>query len=81
MPVSLQQKHDVAIGDDLGRPVVELATATRVAKQKLFELRAQTQVRAGKSAIVRKHGSRKGLRITKKKTLVAPPPQQDLLDF
>ena len=81
MPISLQQQHGVDVGKDLGQPVVDLATATRVAKQKLFELRAQKQVRAGKSAIVRKHGSRKGIRTTRKQAPIVQPPQQDLLDF
>ena len=41
-------------------PLVDLETATRVAKDRLHSLRREPQVRAGKAAIVEKHASRKG---------------------
>ena len=64
-------------------PIVDLETATRIAKQKLFERRAQPEVLAEKSAVLVKHGSRKrpANRIKPK----AVPPQtassQQPLDF
>jgi hypothetical protein len=60
-----------------------LESAIRIAKQKLFERRAQPEVLAEKTAVLVKHGSRKrpGNR-TKSKTV---PPQtassQHTLDF
>jgi len=42
-------------------PLVELEAATRAAKDRLHSLRRTPEVRAGKAAIVEKHGSRKGL--------------------
>ena len=43
----------------LTQPIVELAQATREAKQKLHARRQQDAVKAGKSAVVQKHASRK----------------------
>jgi deoxyribodipyrimidine photo-lyase len=40
-------------------PLVDLAAATRIAKDRLHSLRRDPQVRAGKAAIVDKHASRK----------------------
>jgi deoxyribodipyrimidine photo-lyase len=64
-------------------PIVDLETATRIAKQKLFERRAQPEVLAEKSAVLVKHGSRKRpASRTKSKSV---PPQtassQHTLDF
>ena len=39
--------------------LVDLEQATRTAKTRLHSLRAQPEVKAGKAAIVERHGSRK----------------------
>jgi deoxyribodipyrimidine photo-lyase len=44
---------------DIAQPLVDLDVATRQAKARLFALKALPEVRAAKSAIVEKHGSRK----------------------
>lgn len=41
-------------------PPVDLPTATRAAKDRLYSLRRQPEVRAARAAIVDKHGSRQG---------------------
>ena len=61
MPDSVQAACGVAVGTDIAMPVCDLDNATRLAKQAVFDLRAQPDVRAAKSAIVKKHGSRKQL--------------------
>ena len=60
MPPDVQRACGVEVGVDIPIPVVELDTATREAKARLFAVRAQPQVRAAKRAIVEKHGSRQG---------------------
>ena len=60
MPPDVQRACGVEVGVDIPIPVVELETATREAKARLFAVRAQPQVRAAKRAIVEKHGSRQG---------------------
>jgi deoxyribodipyrimidine photo-lyase len=47
---------------DIPVPLVDLAQATREAKARVHALRAQPAVRAARSAIVDKHGSRGPLR-------------------
>jgi deoxyribodipyrimidine photo-lyase len=65
MPLTLQQHLNLKVGKgdefDIPEPVVNLQTSTREAKAKLHGLRAQPQVKAGKAAIVEKHGSRANL--------------------
>ena len=60
MPESLRQHYALSCLE-LPTPPVELEQALREAKVKLFARRADAQVQAQKSAIVRKHGSRKRL--------------------
>ena len=81
MPHSLQVQHNVYVGKDLSVPIVELEASTRVAKQKLYALRAQPHVRATKREVVHKHGSRKRVAPVKQKTVSAPADQQHTLDF
>ncbi len=81
MPHSLQVQHNVYVGKDLSVPIVELEASTRVAKQKLYALRAQPHVRATKREVVHKHGSRKRIAPVKQKTVSAPAGQQHTLDF
>ena len=57
-----QQLHlnaDVQAGADITQPLVELAQATREAKQRLHARRQNAEVKAGKKAVVDKHASRK----------------------
>jgi deoxyribodipyrimidine photo-lyase len=57
-----QQLHlnaDLQAGADITQPVVELAQATREAKQRLHARRQNAEVKAGKKAVVDKHASRK----------------------
>ena len=58
MPPDLQARYGVVVGQDIAMPLVDLEVATREAKARLYALRAQPGVRAGKAAIVLKHGSR-----------------------
>lgn len=59
MPAEVQQRVGVQVGVDIPQPLVDLQIATREAKARLHALRAQPGVKAGKAAIVEKHGSRK----------------------
>ena len=59
MPPMLQEQYGVRVGHDIPMPLVDLQAATREAKQRMYALRAQPVVKAGKAAIVEKHGSRK----------------------
>ncbi|MFZ6848770.1 FAD-binding domain-containing protein [Undibacterium sp. RuRC25W] len=60
MPPDVQRACGVEVGVDIPMPVVDLESATREAKARLFAVRGQPQVRAAKRAIVEKHGSRQG---------------------
>jgi len=59
MPANIQKNCGVFVGQDIPVPIVDLDSATREAKAKLFALRAKKSVKAGKADIVEKHGSRK----------------------
>ena len=59
MPADVQQRIGLQVGVDILHPLVDLQAATREAKARLHALRAQPAVKAGKAAIVEKHGSRK----------------------
>ena len=58
MPVDLAARCGLQIGIDIPLPVVDLETATRAAKERLFALRAQPEIKAATGAILHKHGSR-----------------------
>jgi deoxyribodipyrimidine photo-lyase len=67
-------------GADITQPVVELAQATREAKQRLHDRRQNAEVKAGKKAVVEKHASRK----TSGQRKSAAPPNEAVkqqLDF
>ena len=81
MPHSLQVQHNVYVGTDLSVPIIELEASTRAAKEKLYALRAQAEVRSAKRAVVQKHGSRKRMTTVKQKPVSAPSNQQQTLDF
>ncbi len=59
MPPSLQARYGVRVGEDIAEPLVDLETATRLAKARVHALRARPEVHAAKAAIVERHGSRK----------------------
>ena len=59
MSHQLQLNAGVQTSADIAQPVVELAQATREAKQRLHARRQNAEVKAGKKAVVEKHGSRK----------------------
>jgi deoxyribodipyrimidine photo-lyase len=65
MPPNLQRTHGVMVGQDIAAPMVDLATATRQAKSKVFALRAQAHIKDARAPIVKKHGSRKNLESSK----------------
>ena len=62
MPQVMQEHLKLTVGKgaefDIPEPLLDLQTATREAKAKLFGLRAQPEVKAGKAAIIEKHASR-----------------------
>ena len=61
MPPQVQSNAGVHVGREIAQPVVELAQATREAKQQLHSRRQTPEVKAGKKAVVEKHASRKTL--------------------
>jgi deoxyribodipyrimidine photo-lyase len=81
MPVSVQQACGVHIGREWPAPLVELEAATRAAKQRLYERRGQSSVRAAKAGIVQKHGSRRRPEGTAKRAAPAAPDRQLSLDW
>jgi deoxyribodipyrimidine photo-lyase len=72
MPPDLQAHYGLQPGD-IAQPLVDLDVATRQAKARLFALKALPEVRAAKSAIVEKHGSRKRM-ATQAKSKAKPSP-------
>ena len=61
MPADVQNACGVVLGKDIPLPVVELDTATREAKAKLFAVRGKSEVKAQRGGIAQRHGSRKNL--------------------
>ena len=62
------------------QPLVDLATATREAKQRLHARRQTPDVKAGKKAVIDKHASRKTMH-ARKKTSPQPSPDKQQLGF
>jgi deoxyribodipyrimidine photo-lyase len=60
------ESTDAAQTPEIVMPLVDLAMATRTAKQRVHERRRDPEVKAGKKAVVDKHASRQGLRSKKK---------------
>ncbi len=58
MANNVLQQAGLRTGQDILLPLVDWAAASRAAKQRLHQLRAQPEVRAAKAAIVERHGSR-----------------------
>jgi len=61
MPTQLNVKGLVI--KDATQPLVELASATRTAKQRLHQRRQQADVKEGKQAVLEKHTSHKTFRV------------------
>nr|WP_314862911.1 FAD-binding domain-containing protein [uncultured Undibacterium sp.] len=73
MPADVQAAYDIQLGGDIPFPLVEIEVATREAKAKLFAVRGQAEVRAGKSAVVKKHGSRRTRNVKRDKNRSKEP--------
>jgi deoxyribodipyrimidine photo-lyase len=59
MPHQVQISAGVQVGAEVAQPVVDLAQATREAKQRLHSRRQTPEVKAGKKSVIEKHASRK----------------------
>jgi deoxyribodipyrimidine photo-lyase len=82
MPQQVQLSSGVQVGVDIAQPVVELAAATREAKQRLHSRRQTPEVKAGKSSVVEKHASRKTFTTRKAKPTASQAAKQQLgFDF
>lgn len=58
MPPDLQARCGVRVGHEIAAPIVDLEAATRLAKARVHALRARSDVRDARAAIVDRHGSR-----------------------
>lgn len=81
MPESLQIKHGLEPDRDIVKPLVDLEESTRLAKKKLFSLRALPAVKEGKAAIVERHASRKKRASSKVKNKLQSPANQNSFEF
>jgi deoxyribodipyrimidine photo-lyase len=61
MPTAVQERCGVQVGRDIPMPCVDLEVALREAKARVHALRRQSEVRAGKAAVLDRHGSRRGM--------------------
>jgi deoxyribodipyrimidine photo-lyase len=68
MPADVQAACGIRLGDDIPIPLLDIEVATREAKAKLFAVRGLPEVRAGKSAVVKKHGSRSARNVKRGKS-------------
>jgi deoxyribodipyrimidine photo-lyase len=83
-PPALQQACGVRVGHDWPLPPVDLAQATRQAKARMHQRRAQPEVRAGKQAVLARHTANSGItaaRLTPGARRNAPPTAQTTFDF
>jgi deoxyribodipyrimidine photo-lyase len=84
MPPDIQQRCGVSVGDkagDIPTPLVDLEHATRMAKTRLFQLRAQPEIKAAKAAIVQQHGSRNFVKRRKATPHSGPGPEFTQLEL
>ncbi len=81
MPSELQARCGLRFGVEIAEPLVDIDAATRAAKKKLFELRAQPEVRAAQAQIVDKHGSRKCTVTGSKSSAKKPTAQMMIMEF
>ena len=77
MPASVQHSCGVQVGRDVAEPLVDLTSATRLAKQQLHARRQAPEVRAGKLAVVQRHASRKPTPISRARRARAPTPARN----
>ena len=81
MPHTMQAHLGVFVGSDmdsaLSQPVVDLAQATREAKQLLHSRRQTDEVKAAKKAVVDKHASRKNWGVRPKSSRTSASKQTD----
>lgn len=81
MPASLLEQYGLTDGQDIFQPRVDLDEATRLAKKKLFALRAQPEIKAGRAVIVEKHASRKKSTKVMSKNKAKQPMNQQAFEF
>ena len=82
MPDALQKQLGLEVGRDIAQPLLDLASATRHAKQQLHSRRQTTEVKAMKQAVVDKHASRKTWGQRKTTPRATTPAKQQLgFDF
>ena len=53
-----QNKLGIYVGKDIPQPIVEIAVATKLSKDRLYARRNLSEVRAGKKSVIDKHASR-----------------------
>lgn len=58
MSQEMQNKVGLYVGKDLPEPLVDIAAATKISKDRLYARRNTSEVRAGKQSVVDKHASR-----------------------
>ncbi len=82
MPQDLQTAAGLEVGTSLAQPLVDLTLATRESKQRLHSRRQDSDVRAGKKAVIEKHASRKTLSPRRASSPHKTQPKQQLgFDF
>jgi deoxyribodipyrimidine photo-lyase len=59
MPADRQQHFGIAVGSTYPRPLVDLASATRAARERVAAFRRQEAVRSESAAVMARHGSRR----------------------
>jgi deoxyribodipyrimidine photo-lyase len=58
MPQEVQNNIGIEVGKDIPQPIVDIAIATKISKDRLHARRNLSEVRAGKKSIIDKHASR-----------------------
>ena len=81
MPPELQARCGVTVGVDIAMPLVDLETATRAAKERVYALRTDPAVAAVQASIVKRHGSRNRSAENLSKPRRVEVPAQATLDF
>lgn len=58
MPQEVQKNIGIEVGKDIPQPIVNIAIATKMSKERLHARRNLSEVRAGKKTVIDKHASR-----------------------
>jgi len=58
MPQEIQNSIGIEVGKDIPQPIVDIAIATKISKDRLHARRNLSEVRAGKKTVIDKHASR-----------------------